>query len=223
MLYALYSVTQNFKKKLFVHQFRAINHFNIENLDIIIIFKLKYLHQKIFYYCIRHCSFSSFVESLVSLEKSWWLATLLNKILYIEHFSIKNYFKINLFNFSYLMVQYHNHLTILQLFFIFSSLACFLSSHWSSICNIYLLFLLYIGSSKVNRIFIISGSSYCSVNSISIGPFFSLSFPPIHYYIWLKFFSTGFVLFSKIWIKYKVLVCLLLCFEIRYFWCDFFT
>ena len=45
-----------------------------------------------------------------------------------------------------------------------------------SLSNIFLVFFCYIWSSKVNSIFIISGSAFWSVNSISIGSFSFSSF-----------------------------------------------
>ena len=73
----------------------------------------------------------------------------------------------------------------------FSSLVffCKLSNEVSQ-SNIFIVFFLYILSSKVNNIFIILGLAFCSVNLISINSYLLHHFPLSYcYYIWLKFYN----------------------------------
>ena len=61
---------------------------------------VKQKFRKINDYRIRRCNVPYLSCQTVSLTKSWSLATSLNKI-YIENFSIRNYFKKDLLNFSF--------------------------------------------------------------------------------------------------------------------------
>ena len=117
------------------------------------------------------------------------MATSVNKILY-KNFFIRNYFKKDLFNFSFHLVRYCNHQAFIQLLFKnFPHQFAFVILNEVSHSNIFLVFL-YTRSSKINNIFIISGQFFCSVSSISIGSFSSSSFHQNYcQYIWLKFWQ----------------------------------
>ena len=75
----------------------------------------------------KHLAFIYTVFDVVmspgSLAKSWSLGKSFNKILY-KNFSIKNYFKKDILNFSFHEVRDLNHQTTIQFFFISSSV-CF--------------------------------------------------------------------------------------------------
>ena len=115
-----------------------------------------------------------FPNLLVNLRKSWSLGHSFNKIL-IENFSFRNYFKINLLNFSFLVVPYCNNQTILQLLFFYFFI--------NSICKLSIKLAWAISSSSTydhpNSIAfsLFSRPAFCSVNSISIGSL--SSYPPI--------------------------------------------
>ena len=93
--------------------------------------------------------------------------------LYIEHFNIKNYFKIILLNFLFIwydtaIISYFSkHFPHLLAFVIFNEV---------NLSNIFLVFFFYIWSFKVDSIFIIIRFCFCSVSSILIGSFSPFSF-----------------------------------------------
>ena len=116
-------------------------------------------------YRIRRCPVSP-----ISFAKSWsltiWLKKFIFKILGLEI----NSRKIFLF---FLFIRYDT--TIIQFFFIFLISLLLQTLNEVSQSNIFVFFF-YIWSSKVNNIFIISGSAFWSVSSISIDSFTFSSF-----------------------------------------------
>ena len=73
--------------------------------------------------------------------------------------------------------------------------------------NIFLVFFLHIWSFKVNSIFIISGSAFCSANSRSIGSFSSSAFPPSYFYYILLNFRQLVFQSPKFLMEYIYIVC----------------
>ena len=123
-------------------------------------------------------------QSPVSLTKSWSLATSLNKYL-IKNLVLEITSRKIFLIFLFIKYRYRNHpVNFLKILFISLLLQAI---NEVSQDNIFLVFFLYIWSSKVNSIFTVSGLAFCSVSSMLIGSFSSSSFPPSCYYIWLKF------------------------------------